>query len=117
MNEVIVSLFRDFTVEGEAVPVRLLHYEGHGEPYVTFQLVGTEGALYGDDRLLETVAYYDFDVYKKGDYTAILSALRAALEGAGFTWQPDRSSGDLYEPETGYYHRTMQFAIDKKEES
>ena len=97
----IQTIFKDFSVDGVKIPVKRLFYHGHGEPYITYQLTDEDNSYSGDDDMLGYVEYYDFDIYSKGDYTN------------DFTYQPMRSSGDMYETETGYYHRTLCFAILK----
>ena len=114
MNEVIESLFQDFNVGGNPVPVSFLFYEGHGEPYVVYMQTDADASLSGDNYLIGYIDYYDFDVYSTSDYTAILEAVKSTLEGAGFRWQPSRTSGDLYDVDTGYYHKTLSFAIPKE---
>ena len=63
--------------------------------------------------MLGYVEYYDFDIYSKGDYTNIVKSVKKLLKDNDFTYQPMRSSGDMYETETGYYHRTLCFATLK----
>ena len=111
MNELIESIFSGFTVNGVAIPVAYMMYNGHGQPFVTYQQIDADNALSGDDELLGYADYYDFDVFSKGNYTAICTAVRQRLEANGFRWLPSKSSGDLYEDDTGYYHKTMCFGI------
>ena len=101
----IQTIFKGFSVDGVEIPVKRLFYHGHGEPYITYQLT--------DDDMVGYVEYYDFDVYSKGDYTNIIKSVKKLLKDNDFTYQPMRSSGDMYETETGYYHRTLCFAILK----
>lgn len=116
MNELIESLFRSFTVDGVTVPVSFMFYEGHGEPYVTYMQTDADASFSGDDSLLGYVDYYDFDVYSTGNYTAIIEAIKSTLSANGFVWQPSRTSGDMYEPDTKYYHKTLSFAIPREVE-
>ena len=111
MNELIESIFANFTVGNKAIPVSFLYYEGHGEPYVTYQQVDADNSLSGDDDLIGYVDYYDFDVYAKGNYTQIVESVKENLKENGFVWQPSRSSADMYETDTGYYHKTLNFAV------
>lgn len=113
MNAEIVDIFDGFTVGGTEVPVRFMAYEGHGEPYVTFSRECDGDPYAGDDSLLGYVTYYDFDVYGKGNFTAVVEAVKRALGDAGWTWQPSRSSGDMYESDTGYFHVTLNFAKER----
>jgi hypothetical protein len=115
MNELIETLFKDFTVDGVSVPVSFLYYEGHGEPYITYMQTDADSSYSGDDELLGYADYYDFDIYSKGDYTNIVKSVKSLLKANDFVWQPSRSSADMYETDTGYYHKTLCFAILREE--
>jgi len=115
MNELIESIFQNFTVDGVAIPVSFMFYEGHGEPYVVYMQQDADGSLSGDDELVGYVDYYDFDVYSKGNYVNIIESLKQILKNNGFVWQPSRTSQDFFETDTGYYHKTLNFAILKEE--
>lgn len=116
MNELIEQLFENFTVDEVAIPVTFLFYQGHGEPYVVYMQQDADNSLTADDELQAYVTYYDFDVYAKSNYLNIIAELKRILKEAGFVWQPSRSSIDMYETDTGYYHKTLNFAIEQKEE-
>ena len=115
MNELIQSIFKDFTVDGVKIPVSFMYYEGHGEPYIVYMEQDADSSYSGDDELLGYVVYYDFDVYSQGNYLKVIEALKDKLKENGFIWQPSRSSIDMYETDTGYYHKTMNFAYMKGE--
>ena len=115
MNELIESIFQDFAVDGVNIPVSFLRYEGHGEPYVVYMQQDADSSYAGDDDLLGYVEYYDFDVYAKGNYFKIIESLKALLKANDFVFQPSRSSADMYETDTGFYHKTLNFAIYKEE--
>lgn len=115
MNELIESILSNFIVDGVEIPVSFMFYEGHGEPYVVYMQQDADGSLSGDDELVGYVDYYDFDVYSKSNYSKIIESLRAILENNGFVWQPSRTSQDFFETDTGYYHKTLNFAILKEE--
>lgn len=114
MNELIETIFANFTVDEVAIPVSYLVYEGHGEPYVVYGQQDADGSFSGDDELLGYVDYYDFDVYAKGNYLKIVEAVKAKLKANHFVWQPSRSSADMYETDTAYYHKTLNFAYPKE---
>lgn len=114
MNAEIVKIFDGFTVGGKEVPVRFLTYEGHGEPYVIFSREYDDSSYSGDDSLLGYVTYYDFDVYSKGNFTELVEAVKSRLTDAGWTWQVSRSSADMYESDTGYFHVTLSFAKERR---
>ena len=58
----------------------------------------------------------NFDVYSKGNYTKIIEGIKQLMKANGFMWQPSRTSPDMYETETGYFHKTLCFAIYREEE-
>lgn len=115
MNELIETIFRDFKVDGVSIPVKFMFYQGHGEPYVVYMQEDADNSLSGDDELIGYVDYYDFDVYSKGNYFPIIERVKQILKENGFVWQPSRSSSDMYETDTGYYHKTLNFAILREE--
>lgn len=109
MNELIESLFADFTVDGVKIPVTLLNYEEHGEPYVVYLQYDKDNSYALDDEIAGYVSYYDFDVYSKGNINKIIESLKTILKGAGFTWQPRRDSPDFTSPTRSII--TRQFAL------
>lgn len=113
MNEEILNIFKGFEVGGVAIPVSLVRYEGHGEPYVVFSREDDTDSYSADDSLQGWVTYYDFNVYSRKNYLAIAEAVRDRLEEAGWTWQPSRSNFDNFEQDTGYYHVTLNFAKER----
>ena len=116
MNELIENILRDFQVDGVNIPVNFLVYNGHEDQYVTYQEQDEDNSFSADDELLAYVAYYDFDVYSKGNFNQIISELKKILKENDFVYQPSRSSIDMFEPETGFYHKTLNFAHFKEEE-
>ena len=115
MNELIMSIFEGFSVNGVTIPVKYLHYLGHGEPYVVWMQEDADNSLTGDDTLLGYADYYDFDIYSKGNFIPIVEKVKELLTSNGFVWQVSKSSADMYETETGYYHKTLNFAILRSE--
>jgi hypothetical protein len=116
MNELIISIFNNFTVDGVKIPVKYLYYEGHEETYITFMQQDADSSLSGDDDLIGYVDYYDFDIYSKDNYSKVIDELKKILKQNGFVWQVSRSSMDMYETDTGYYHKTLNFAIYRQED-
>jgi hypothetical protein len=119
MNELIELIFNDFKVGGVTIPVSFLRYDGKATTYITYELNDMDNSLSGDDELLNYVAYYDFDIYVKKysqiNHFTIVESVRSILKQNGFIWQPSRSSGDLYEDDTGYFHTTLNFAYLREE--
>lgn len=113
MNELIETIFDGFKVNDVDIPVKFLRYNGNKTTYITYMQVNANDSLSADDRLINYVEYYDFDIYSKGDYTDIIAAVKQKLEENNFRWRPSWSSADLYEDDTGYYHKTLNFAIER----
>lgn len=110
MNELIESIFDNFTVDNVQIPVSFLYYNGHSKSYVTYNNTSTGNTSYSNDDLEHYVEVYDFDIYSKGNYFKIVEGVKNLLEANGFIWQPSMTSADLYEEDTGYFHKTLGFA-------
>lgn len=110
MNEVIENIFTNFTVDDVEIPVSFVYYSGHSNSYITYNNTTTGDTFYGDDNLEHYVETYDFDIYSKSNYLKIVESVKNLLEANGFIWQPSMTSADLYEEDTGYFHKTLGFA-------
>ena len=108
MNELIEQTLVDFPI-----PVAFLYYDGDAPDYVTYQHTDSDNVLGADNAIQNYVDFYDFDVYSKGNYFSYIDQLKEKLTAAGFLWQPSRSSGDMYERDTRYFHKTLCFAIER----
>lgn len=121
MNELIEQIFASFSVDGIDVPVSFLRYEGDKTTYVVYMQTDADNSFSGDDDLLGYVDYYDFDVYAfnngefRGNYFKIVKSIKNIMRQNGFVFQPSRTSMDMYETDTGYYHKTLCFAIPVQE--
>ncbi len=116
MNQLIEQIFNNFTVNGVAIPVSFLRYGGKSTTYITYMEWDKSNSYSGDDEILGYVSYYDFDIYSKGNYLQIVEEVKRIMKENGFTWQPSRDSQDMFEDDTGYYHKTLCFAIERSEE-
>ena len=116
MNELIENIFKNFTVENVEIPVEFLNYTGHKTTYITYNNISTGDTFYTDNDLTNYVEYYDFDIYSKGNYLKIIESVKELLEQNGFEWQPSMTSSDLYEEDTGYFHKTLCFAYVRSKE-
>jgi len=112
-NGLIEQIFTGFTVGEVEIPVKFLRYNGNAETYITYQQTDSQNPLSGDDELLNYIDFYDFDIYSKGNYIPIVEEVKTLLESNGFRWQPNRSSSDMFEDDTGYYHKTLSFSIER----
>ena len=115
MNELIQSIFTDFYVDGKSIPVKFMKYDGKSTTYVTYMETDIDNSYAGDNEILGYVSYYDFDIYSKGNYFNIVREIKRIMKDNDFIWQPGRTSQDMYEADTGYYHKTLCFAKERQE--
>ena len=80
---------------------------------MTYQHVDSDSVLTADNQIRNYVDYYDFDFYSKGNFFTYIEAAKEILTNAGFMWNPSRSSADMYEAETKYFHKTLCFSIER----
>ena len=110
MNNKILEIFKDFEVDGVAIPVKFLKYKGDLTTYIVFSEIDDSPALCGDNKCDYSVKQFDFDIYTTGNFKNILKAVKQKLLDNWFVWVGD--SPDMYENDTGYYHKTTTFEID-----
>lgn len=116
VNAIIESIFNgSITVGSEIVPVVYMDYEGHGESYVVYRQYDKDNSYSTEDNIAGYATYYDFDVYSRGDYLAIIREIKKKLRENFWTWQPSRDSQDMYDPDTKYFHKTVSFALPVQE--
>ena len=113
-NAEIEQLFNGFKVGNVAVELAYLFYDKHAAQYIVYSQVDAMNSYSGDDDIQGVVAVYDFDIYAKANTTPnlyqIAQAVKTLLKANDWTWQPNRDGPDLYDVDTGYYHKTICFA-------
>lgn len=75
-------------------------------PCVTYYEQNNSPALMGDGEELTSESVMVIDVWSKGSTTAIAQAVDAVMVGLNFRRE---FSGDLYEKDTGVYHKSMRY--------
>lgn len=116
-NTEILTLLGGLEVGGEDIPVVWTYYDGNATKYVTFMENYKDNSFSADDELQAFVSYYDFDIYVKrgnGSYFPIIDAINDILTANGWTRQLTRESPDMYESDTGYFHKTLCFAKESE---
>lgn len=113
MNTLIEQIFTNFIVDNVNIPVSFLRYKGNKTTYITYMETQIDNSLSADDNIQNYVSYYDFDIYSKSNYLKIVESVKEILRQNGFIWQPSMTSADMYEDDTGYYHKTLCFAIER----
>ena len=109
MNNELENIFKNFTVNGKQIPVSFLRYNGKETTYITYQEITVDEVFSADDEIINYSDCYDFDIYSKGNYLPIVEAVKEILKANDWVYNPQNDSGDLYEDETGLYHKTLNF--------
>jgi len=111
MNEEITSIFKDFTVDELVVPVSFCNYFGEADTFVVWQPIDNSPALASDDEINYSRQKIDFDMYSKTNYAHVESQIKKLLKENDYMWVDDAQ--EQYEPDTGYYHKTMTFIKER----
>lgn len=77
-------------------------------PCITYYEQNNSPALRGDERELGSESVFVIDVWSKGNTSVIAQAVDNVMIGLRFVRE---FSGDLYETDTGVYHKSMRYRI------
>lgn len=112
MHEELKSIFRDsITVKGEVIPISHLRYNGKSKRFVTWTLLDEVPSLSADDEDLFSVGSVDIDVFSDGNYLDIIREIKNKMKNNEWVWTGD--SPEMYEEDTGLYHRTCSFEKER----
>lgn len=111
MNEIIYDIMSLLIVDGVEIPVEWLKYKGKKTSYIVFSGLGETPESHSDDKCDYSKEQFDFDIYSKGNYLNILKEVKKRLQDNGWTWIED--SPDMYEEDTGFYHKTTTWEKEK----
>lgn len=111
MNEEIKTIFNDFKVKGESIPVEHIRYIGQEKTYVIWTIIGETPALSGNDGDLYSVVQVDFDVYSESNYLDIIKEVKKLMKENEWLWVED--SSEMYEEDTKLYHKTITFEKER----
>jgi len=75
-------------------------------PCITYYEQNNAPALVGDGEELTSESVMVIDVWSKGSTTAIAQAVDSVMAGLNFRRE---FAGDLYEKDTGVYHKSMRY--------
>ena len=111
MNKEIEKIFKDFMVDDVLIPIAFLRYRGKAKTYLTYQEIDNEPELEADDIVLYSASTFDIDIYSDGNYLKIVEEVKKKMAESDFVWIGD--SPDMYEEESGLYHKTITFAKER----
>lgn len=78
------------------------------KPYIEYEIYDENGEEWAENKEIATNYYLQVDIFSLGDYTEIENKVKEKMINQGFK----RSmAADLYEEDTGLYHKAMRFLI------
>ena len=96
-----------------AVPVSFQKYSGKADKYITFHEYFSGGEEFEDDNEALTSHYIQVDIWSKNDYAETVNQVKQLLHAKGFKRLDEV---DLYEEDTGIYHKGLKFYyLEEKE--
>ena len=112
MNAEIKSMLCDKIIDGgKVVPVAHLTYEGKSKKFVTWTMLEEKLGLSANDEPLCSICLVDIDVFCDGNYLGILQQIKKIMKNNEWVWTGD--SPEMYEKDTGLYHRTCSFEKER----
>lgn len=94
------------TLTPTGVPVEFQAYTGAAATYITYFCYNEQGEEWAENEEIATGYYIQVDIWSKSNYTALENQIKTLMLTAGFKRSYAR---DLYENDTGIYHKAMRF--------
>jgi hypothetical protein len=112
MNEELKTMFGDgINVNGEIISIAHLIYEGKSKRFITWTMLDETPILSADDEQLFSVCSVDIDIFSDGNYLDIIKEIKTIMKNNGWVWTGD--SPEMYETDTGLYHKTCTFGKER----
>lgn len=78
------------------------------EMYLEYEIIDEYGAIYSEGNEDFTTYLVQIDIFGTGDYTELEDIVKKHMKNNGFN---RGMAADLYEKDTGLYHKAMRFNI------
>ena len=111
--ELVKNIFDNFKVEGKEIPAEFITYTGKSKTYITYTFTEDDPVLFSEDQETGSVAYIDIDIFSDKNYLAIEKKIKEVMKENNFI--RTGSSPDMFEKDTGLYHKTLEFAKERME--
>lgn len=112
MNEEIkLILTEKLIIGGKEIPVAHLKYRGTSKTFVIWTMLDETPALSANDEDLCSICPVDVDVFSDGNYLDIVKEIKKRMKNNDWIWTGD--SPEMYEEETGLYHKTISFEKER----
>ncbi len=103
MDEEILNLLPDKTVY-------FLHANNPNKKmYIEYEIVDEYGSYHEENEEIATTYVVQVDIFSTGNYSKLEDLIKSKMKKAGFI---RGMAADMYEQETGLYHKAMRFSID-----
>lgn len=109
--QLINNIFKNFQVDGRSIPVEYIEYIGKEKTYVTYTFIDDEPSLFGDDKEIGSVVRIDIDIFSNKNFLAIEDKVIEIMTNNNFI--RSGCSPDMYERDTGLYHKTIEFEKER----
>ncbi|WIV10542.1 prohead protease [Proteiniborus sp. MB09-C3] len=77
--------------------------------YVCYQIIDEYGSFFEENEEVITAFNVQVDIFSKGSYSQLEQIIKDKMKQAGFY---RGMAADLYENDTGLYHKAMRFSIN-----
>ena len=112
MNAELKTIFGDAIKVGKkSVPTAHLKYKGKETTFVVWTITADSPALSADDEAVFSIVSLDVDVYGKGNILDVITEIKRIMKANEWVWVGD--SVEMYEDDTGLYHRTCSFEKER----
>ena len=109
MNEELKLILGDNI--GNDIPVAHLRYKGNSRRFVTWTITGESPALSANDEDLCSICTVDVDIFSESNYLDIKKEIKQKMKNNDWIWVED--SEEMYEEDTGLYHKTCSFEKER----
>lgn len=89
--------------------VHFIHAKKASTPYLEYEVISEREAYSEEGNEKYTNYLVQVDIFSEGDYSSLEEAVKKELIKDGFIRE---QGADLYEKETGLYHKVMRFSIE-----
>lgn len=94
------------------VPVAHLKYSGKEKTYVVWTIIDEQPTFSSDDEIQYSKITTDIDIYSESNYLSLMSSIKKIMKENEWIWDGD--SIEMYEEDTGLYHRTCTFVKERE---
>lgn len=113
INRIIEKVFKDFSFDGEKIPINPNIYEGDATTYLTYYTYSTKPEGFADDLPIIEGTYGTLDIYSNKNYKKLKNEVKKKLvKECGFTWIDDGLED--YEEDTKLWHIPINFFIENE---